>query len=382
MDLSEPDRVPVMCQLSLGHYFLYSGVDPLAVWYTSKGFAEALVRLARRYCFDGILINLPGRDPDYESHIKSIQQQENHRIIRWRNGSYTVFPDDDNPHYFQADGSRFFPSFEEIDPEKLYYVEPWDITEITYPFTWGFEGEPRSFDDFFSEHLFDTIKLVRSRAGRELSVHSEIFSPWSQFLELVNYEQGLTAILRDPDKVKACLERLTLGAIDLGKRQASLGVDAILISSAFAGAGFISPHHYEEFVLPYEKKIISEIKKEAPIPIYTHTCGAIGDRLELMVKTGTDGIDSLDPPPLGTVRLDEAKRLLGGKGFIKGNVDPVNTLLHGSPQEIKEDVRWRLEVGMPGGGYILSSACSVAPHTPPENLEFLTSLAEEFGLYG
>src|SRR5262245_32589786 len=38
-----PDRVPVMCQLALGHYFLQSGLSPFEVWYTSQGFAEALL---------------------------------------------------------------------------------------------------------------------------------------------------------------------------------------------------------------------------------------------------------------------------------------------------------------------------------------------------
>jgi uroporphyrinogen decarboxylase len=200
-------------------------------------------------------------------------------------------------------------------------------------------------------------------------------------LELLDYEQGLTAIQADAEKVKACLDRLSDGAADLGKKQAALGVDAILISSAFAGAGFISPGHYEEFVLPYEKKVITEIKKEKGIPVYTHTCGSIGDRLELMIETGTDGLDSLDPPPLGTVKLEEAKDKLEGRLFIKGNIDPVNTLLNGSPDRIKEDVKRTIDIGKPGGRYILSSACSVPPHTPPKNLEMLVLLAEDFGRY-
>ncbi len=37
-----PDRVPVMCQLSLGHYFLNAGLPPHRIWFTSDGFAEAL----------------------------------------------------------------------------------------------------------------------------------------------------------------------------------------------------------------------------------------------------------------------------------------------------------------------------------------------------
>lgn len=381
MNLQIPDRVPVMCQLSLGHYFLNSGVRPIDIWYTSEGFAEALLKMRERYHFDGILINLPGRDPNYGNHIQSIEQRDGESMIRWKNGNYTAFPTDDNPHYYLEDGTRYFPTFDELQPEKLYYVEPWDLTDITYPFTWGFETEPRPFEDYFPDYHFDTIKIVREKIGDSVSIHSEVFSPWSQFLELLNYEYALMAILDDPVKAKACLERLTEGVIDLAKKQATHGVDAILISSAFAGAGLISRQHYEEFVSPYEKKIIQEVKKECSIPVYTHTCGSIGDRLDLMIATGTNGIDTLDPPPLGTVELEEAKETLGGKTFIKGNVDPVNTLLNGTLDQVTEDVKWRIGVGKPGGGYILSSACSVAPHTPLSNMELLAELAEKYGKY-
>ncbi len=381
MNLQEPDRVPVMCQLSLGHYFLHAGIDPLAIWFDSEGFAEALVRLADRYRFDGVLINLPGRLPHFSEHIQKIEYRGEDRVIHWKNGCFTLFPPDDNPHYYQPDGTRYFPRFEEIDPEKLFYVEPWDITEITYPYTWGFEAEPAPFEEFFPEYHFDTIAAVQRRVGDRLSVHSEIFSPWSQFLELLNYENALMAIMDDPAKVHACLDRLTEGAVALGRLQAAHGVDAVLISSAFAGGGLISRKHYEEFVLPYERRVIEGIREAADVPVYTHTCGAIGDRLDLMLQTGTNGIDTLDPPPLGTVELDRAKEILKGKAFIKGNIDPVNTLLNGDPETIRKDVQWRLEVGKPGSGYILSSACSVAPHTPPEHLEMLTPLAETFGKY-
>ncbi|MCG3120882.1 MAG: Uroporphyrinogen decarboxylase [bacterium] len=381
MALQAPDRVPVMCQLAVGHYFLHAGVSPEEIWYTSEGFAAALVNLQQRYHFDGILINLPGRDPGYENFIQKIEGREGERVVRWKNGNYTVLPVDDNPHYYQADGTRYFPTLDEIKPEALYYVEPWDLTDITYPFTWGFENAARPFDDYFPSYHFDTIKAVKAKVGATVSVHAEIFSPWSQFLELLNYEHALMAILDDPGKAKACLERLAAGAIDLAKKQAACGVDAILISSAFAGAGLISREHYVEFVLPYERQIIAAVKKELAIPIYTHTCGSIGDRLDLMMQSGTNGIDTLDPPPLGTVELAEAKKILTGKTFIKGNIDPVHTLLYGRRDKVKEDVKKRLAIGKPGGGYILSSACSVAPRTPPENIELLVPLAEEFGKY-
>lgn len=381
MSLGVPDRVPVMCQLSIGHYFLYSGIDPIDIWLTSEGFAEALVTLQKKYSFDGILVNLPGRPPNIKSFIKNIEPYENGKKINWFNGCYTVIPNDDNPHYYHQNGLRYYPKFEEIDPEKLFYVDPWEIKEISYPFKWGFEDKNESSHNFFPSYISDTIKFVKEKAGNEISVHAEIFSPWSQFLELLNYENALMAIIDDPVKSKEILERLTEGAISLAKIHIHEAIDALLISSAFAGGGLISRDHYKEFVLPYEKKIIEQLKREYDIPIYTHTCGSIGDRLDLMLESGTNGVDTLDPPPLGTVEIKEAKQFLDNKAFIKGNIDPVNTMLLGSKEEIQKDVQTRIEIGKKNGGYILSTACSIAPSTPPENIEMLIQLSKKYGTY-
>jgi uroporphyrinogen decarboxylase len=153
-------------------------------------------------------------------------------------------------------------------------------------------------------------------------------------------------------------------------------VDAVLISSAFAGGGFISPRHYQQFVLPYEAEVVRRIRA-AKVPVYTHTCGGIGDRLELMGDTGIDGIDTLDPPPLGNVDLADAKKRVGQRLFLKGNIDPVNTLLLKSSAEVLADALIRLEIGSRGGGYILSSACSVSPRVPPENLTVLVQASRQ-----
>ncbi len=125
MRLGEPDRVPLMCQLSLGHYFLRSGLDPIDIWHSSEGFAEALVRLQRRYGFDGLLVNLPGRDPRWRSHVRRVEEApDGEQVLVWTNGWYTRVPPDDNPHVYQPDGTRYFPRLDEVDPEKLFYVEP------------------------------------------------------------------------------------------------------------------------------------------------------------------------------------------------------------------------------------------------------------------
>ena len=65
---------------------------------------------------------------------------------------------------------------------------------------------------------------------------------------------------------------------------------------------------------------------------------------------------------------------LKGRAFIKGNIDPVNTLLHGTEKDVRDAVRHRLRVAAPGGGYILSTACSVAPAVRPELLELMSEV--------
>jgi hypothetical protein len=366
-----PDRVPVMCQLSLGHYFLHAGGGAVDIWHDTAAFGGALVALQQRYGFDGVLVNLPGRDPDWRARLANVEPRGPDMVLRWVNGAETTVPFDDNPHVRAAAADAASrPTFAGLDPERLFYVEPHGQFGVT-------RVEPGAFPAW----QFDTIRYVRERAP-DVSVHGEVFSPFSQWLELLDHADALMALVEDPAKVTACLARLGEGASALALGQAAAGVDAILISSAFAGAGFISRRQYRTFVLPFERAVVDAVKAVRPgLPVYTHTCGAIGDRLDLIEETGTDGIDTLDPPPLGTVELADAKARLGQRLFIKGNLDPVATLLNGSPESCFAAALERMAAAKSQGGYILSSACSVAPHTPPENILQLRRAVELAGWY-
>jgi uroporphyrinogen-III decarboxylase len=377
------DRVPVMCQLSIGHYLLNTQVKPAELWFTSEGFARALVTLQRRYRFDGILINLPGRDPGWMHDVERIDTAaDGSQEVFFCSGDVARCPADDNVQHFPA-GGRPRPTIDQVDPEKLYYDDPHCVGGLKYPFYFGIEPavehspQPADRSAWWPDYLFRTLDLVLAEAGQTVSVHAEIFSPFTQLMELFGYEQGLMYLIDEPDNCRAILAAYTEGAADLGVRYAQRGADAVLISSAFAGGGFISPRQYEEFVLPYEAEVVRRIHSTG-VPVYTHTCGRLGDRLELLADTGTDGIDTLDPPPLGSVDLKDAKRRVGQRVFFKGNIDPVNTLLKKSREEVRRDALYRLQVGSPGSGYILSSACSVSPRVPPENLTVLVEASEEF----
>jgi uroporphyrinogen decarboxylase len=188
------------------------------------------------------------------------------------------------------------------------------------------------------------------------------------------------ALMLDPGKCKALLQRFTDGITVLSSEMCELPIDAVKISSPFAGMNFISPTFYSEFVVPYEEQIVKAIQDTGK-HAYLHTCGAIDDRLEIMAESGVSGLECLDPPPLGNVELEAAVDRIGHNLFIKGNIDSVNTLLHGSDSEVLADVTRRIEIGKRSGGFILSTACSIAPHVKSERVKLLVELAEKYGYH-
>jgi uroporphyrinogen-III decarboxylase len=378
-----PDRVPVMCQLALGHFFLHSDRSPADIWFDSEVFVRTLAKFQQRYRFDGFLINLPGRPPDWQRYLAERREQNGRCVLVWRSGMVTTFPADDNPHTTLADGG-------ELPRAEVMQIDPEDPATYHLPgYLWNTWHAPSLFDIAIEADLTDPAAYpdwltAAARLAREacpdVSVHVEVFSPLTHLLELFGYEAALMAMIESSDLCHRLFQRFTSIVTAMVRCYGPCQPDAILISSAFAGAGFISRDMYREFVLPYERNVVEAIHQFS-IPAYTHTCGAVGDRLDLMAETGLDGIDTLDPPPLGTVDLAEAKTQYGEHLFFKGNLDAVNEMLHADEGAFRQAVLDRLRIGKPGSGYILSSACSVAPHVSPRRLMMMSDLADRHGRY-
>ncbi|MCC7354747.1 MAG: uroporphyrinogen decarboxylase family protein [Anaerolineae bacterium] len=379
----EADRVPLMCQLAVGHYFLNTGLPPHQIWFTSEGFAQALVQLQARYHFDGILINIPGRDPRFPEQVSSIANNADGEILTWRNGDVTFIPWDDNAQHQPADPARRERAdFETIDPDRLEFLDDlpmytWNTYHVPYLADKGERGPLQEVPFYF----YRTMDLVKAAVGHTVSIHGEVFSPFTHYMELFGYERALITLIEDPEKAEAILDRLTEASVAWAVAQARSGVDAVLISSAFAGAPFVSRSMYRRFVVPFERRVTAAVHGATGTPVYTHTCGSIGDRLELMAESGTDGIDTLDPPPLGNVELADAKRRIGERLFIKGNMNPVAILQYPTVSEVQDEARRCLQAGKPSGGYILSTACSVAPRVAQEKLKSLLEVVETEGAY-
>ncbi len=364
MDLGIPDHVPLMCQLSIGHMLLQLKTSPAEFWHDEDVFARGLVKLRDIYDFDGILVSLHGHDRNWREGIQSRCQLPEGEEILWKDGSRILYLHNDLPQPMHEEESK--PALADVSIETL----PATLEYIPVS-----QGLRFTID---SDHPFDIFRKVRENVGPEYSVHGEITSPFDYFLDLVGHQEGLLGLLNEPDKSKEILKHFTRLIKQLALKMCSEDIDAIKVSSPFAGAGFISPTFYSEFVLPFEQEIAREVRR-AGVHIYTHTCGVVSDRLELMFDAGVSGIECLDPPPMGNVELEDAKRRTKGRGFIKGNIDSVNTLLNGTNEVILEDARRRIEAGREGGGFILSTACSVAPGVEREKLLLLREAVEKWG---
>ena len=364
MDLQPVDKIPVMCQMSVGHMLLQLGVSPTEYWFDKDIFANGLVKLREQYDFDGILVSLHGHNPNWRDTVNSIEKQGSDEIVYLKNGDKIIFPINDLPQYVFANPPEkiSLESVTENDlPEVLDYI-PVSVG-LHYPID--------------LKNKFNILEELVKSHGSDYSIHGEITSPLDYLLDIVGYQDSLLGLIMYPDKCKMILNHFARLVKELAVEMCDTGIDAIKISSPFAGAGFISPDNYREFVLPYEKEIVSAIRGKG-VHTYIHTCGHIGDRLELMFETEMSGIECLDPPPIGNVELNEAVGIIAGKGFIKGNIDSVNTLLAEDQNVIIEDVKKRLEIGTRNPGFILSTACSIAPTVKKENIQLLRKLADEF----
>lgn len=356
MHRKEPDRVPVMCQPSTGHILLNSGVSPVDFLFTNEGYTRALLQIREKFDFDGILVTPRGRNPDWLKNATKITNEKECQIVYFKDGRRTICPYDESP-VNHPDSHPDPPALDEVNVEEVVYME-----------------------DELADYRLEVTDIVIKEAGNSFSIHGSVGSPFTYFLQFFGLQEALIYLVDNPVKCKEIIAKFGEQLEKLAMAQIERGVDAMKINSPYAGSGFISLNYYREFVLPYETKLIHRIK-QGGVPCYIHTCGFIGDRLELMADTGANGIECLDPPPLGDVDLADAMKRIGNKMFIKGNIDSVNTLLKKSNAEVIEDAKNRIAIAGPEGGYILSTACAIAPRVPSENVKVLRQVVEKYGQY-
>ncbi len=111
-----------------------------------------------------------------------------------------------------------------------------------------------------------------------------------------------------------------------------------------------------------------------------HTCGAVSELIPEFIDCGLDILQSVQPRANG-MDLKTLKQEYGKHISFHGSMDIQHTLPHGTPEDIRAEVKDRMEAGKPGGGFIISTAHNIQPDTPMENVLALFDAYREFGKY-
>jgi len=140
----------------------------------------------------------------------------------------------------------------------------------------------------------------------------------------------------------------------------------------------ISPDLFREFYKPRHKRLNDWVHENTNWKTFYHCCGSIANLLDDFVEAGAD---VLNPVQCSAAGMDP-KKLKEEYGaelvFWGGGIDTQKTLPFGTPEEVKEETRERLEIFAPGGGFVFNTIHNIQAPTPVENILALFRAIEEY----
>ncbi|MHB8277351.1 MAG: uroporphyrinogen decarboxylase family protein [Candidatus Humimicrobiaceae bacterium] len=213
----------------------------------------------------------------------------------------------------------------------------------------------------YMDGAYNLLKKVNGRAFLAGHVPGQTMN---SLVKLRGSTNAIFDLMDSPDLVHNAMRHFTLKTIELGKAFADIGVNGIYIGDAWASASVLSPNLFEEFCMPYYKMATDEFHRLG-LKVYLHICGNSSPILELMASTGVDAIEPLDP--LGGVRLEDAIARVGNRVCLKGGINTL-TLLNGTQEQVREEVRKCLELFGNSSGYIFGTGDDIPRDAPIENV--------------
>jgi uroporphyrinogen decarboxylase len=188
----------------------------------------------------------------------------------------------------------------------------------------------------------------------------------------------LLDFVRDPGLVHALARATTAATIATVRGAAAAGADVLLMEGDLAAAKpLFSPRHFREYVKPYYAEIVDAAHDEG-LPIVKHSDGDMWPFMEDLVEVGFDGYNPIQPQCMA---MAEAKRRLGDRLCLVGNIDCMELLVHGTADEVVDTVRETIAVAAPGGGFMLASSNSIHSDVKPENYLAMVEAGLEYGRY-
>lgn len=145
-------------------------------------------------------------------------------------------------------------------------------------------------------------------------------------------------------------------------------------------APIISPAMYKELIRPRHRKFV-DLAKSFELPVMIHSCGSSSWAFEDFIELGIDVIDTLQPEA-ANMEPEYLKETYGDRLAFHGCISTAGPVSFGSVDEVEKDCREKLEVMMPGGGYMFAPTHQLQDNSPTENVLKMYEVAKSFGMYG
>jgi uroporphyrinogen decarboxylase len=242
---------------------------------------------------------------------------------------------------------------------------------------WDHAGEP----DFWVR-LRENALALRQRTDRAIMVvcGCNLFE-WGTFLRRM--DNFLMDLVAEPESVERLLDALMeqhLKTLDKVCRAVGDIVDIVRFGDDLGTVGgpFMAAKTYRQLFKPRHKMLCDFVKKNSKMRTFLHSCGSIHALLPDLIEAGIEIIN----PVQTNCRNMEPERLKQDFGkdicFWGGGCDTRTVLPKGTPAEIKEHVKSRLEIFAPGGGFVFNTVHNILGDVPPENIVAMYEAISEF----
>lgn len=216
--------------------------------------------------------------------------------------------------------------------------------------------------------MHDRVRAVaafKERIGQEKFIEGWVEGPCAEGADLRGMNALMMDFYDDPSFVRDLFEFVVEMELQFGKVQIEAGADIIGLGDA--AASLVGPDLYDEFIWPYEKRIVDGLHALGG-RVRLHICGNTRHILEGMGKLGCEivDLDWLSP-------VSEGRERMGPEQVLLGNIDPVRILKNGTPEIVTEAVAQSHREA--GARCVIGAGCEVPPSTPPENLRAMVEYA-------
>jgi len=213
----------------------------------------------------------------------------------------------------------------------------------------------------------EAVRRMKERAGAEKLVEGWVEGPCAESADLRGLNRLMLDFYDDPEFVRQLMDFVMETELGFARAQIEAGADLVGIGDA--AASLLSPRFYHDLVFPNQKKMADGIHALGA-RVRLHICGDTRHLLDGMGRVGADIVDLDSLAPLG-----EARRAMGPRQVLLGNIDPVRVLRAGTPESVYEAIADCHRQA--GPRYIVGAGCEVVRDTPAENLQALVRYARE-----